>query len=538
MLKHGATHAEGVQDAIIRNLEACEALTTITRTSLGPNGMNKLVQNHIGKTYVTSDCATMLAQMDVQHPAAKMLRLAAEMQEQEVGDGTNLVCTFGGEILTKAQKLLRMGLKPVEITNGYSMATKKALEILEASTFDPVKDIRNVDEVSHLMRTVMSSKNVDESLAEWVAKACIASNPASGGFRVGNVRVATILGSGMGDTFMVQGLATTRTSNSRTSIKSVTDCKVGVFVNPLDVENTDSKGSVLMKNADDLKNYNKSEEEYMEKQVKEIADSGINVCIFGGKCSDLALHYLERYGQMVITTSSKFELRRICEVVRATSQMRAGHVKPSEIGRCSSIAEVEYGETTVINFVNEEGEASSMSTIVVRASSRQLLDDAERAINDGVNVYRQLCRDPRLVPGGGATEIALARKISDYADTVPGLEQYAIRSYAEAFEIIVGSLASNSGRLATDIVADLYAAQAAGKTTMGVNTIMESTDGIADMAEANVWDCLATKTTALQLVVNTAVDILRVDNIIMARLAGGPKPKGPNKNWDKDPIFG
>jgi T-complex protein 1 subunit theta len=385
----------------------------------------------------------------------------------------------------------------------------------------------------------MSSKNVEGSLADWVAKACIASNPASGGgFRVANVRVATILGSGMADTFMLPGLATTRTSNSKTSIKSVTDAKVAVFVNPLDVDNTDSKGNVLMKSADDLKAYNKSEEAFMEKQVKEIADSGVNVCVFGGKCSDLALHYLERYGQMVITTSSKFELRRICEVVRATSQMRAGPVKPSEIGVCQSVSEVEYGDTTVINFKLADGEATGMSTIVVRASSRNLLDDAERAINDGVNVYRQLCRDPRLVPGGGATEIALARKIADYADTLPGLEQYAIRAFAEAFEIIAGSLASNSGRLATDVVAELYAAHAHGKDTTGVNVIMESTDKVADMAEAGVWDCLATKTTALQLILNTAVDILRVDTIIMARLAGGPKPKGPNKNWDKDPIFG
>eukprot|EP00656_Telonema_subtile_P057576 TRINITY_DN949_c0_g1_i4.p1 TRINITY_DN949_c0_g1~~TRINITY_DN949_c0_g1_i4.p1 ORF type:complete len:501 (+),score=134.36 TRINITY_DN949_c0_g1_i4:145-1647(+) len=500
--------------------------------------MNKLVQNHIGKTYVTSDCATMLSQMDVQHPAAKMLRLAAEMQEQEVGDGTNFVCTFGGEILTKAQKLLRMGLKPVEITNGYTMATKKALELLDASTFDPVSDIRNEDEVKALMRTVMSSKNVEATLADWVAKACIASNPVNTGFRVGNVRVATILGSGMADTFMLSGLATTRTSNSKTSIKSVVNAKVAVFVNPLDVDNTDSKGAVVMNNAEELKEYNKSEEAFMEKQVKQIADSGVNVCIFGGKCSDLALHYLERYGQMVITTSSKFELRRVCEVVRATSQMRAGAVKPSDLGQADSISEVEYGDTTVMNFVVNASENSSMSTIVVRASSRNLLDDAERAINDGVNVYRQLCRDPRLVPGGGATEIALARKIADYADTIPGLEQYAIRSYGEAFEIVVGSLASNSGRLATDVVADIYAAHTAGKTTTGVNVTMESADSTADMAKVGCWDCLATKATALQLIVNTAVDILRVDTIIMARLAGGPKPKGPNKNWDKDPIFG
>merc|ERR1712072_667456 len=152
--------------------------------------------------------------------------------------------------------------------------------------------------------------------------------------------------------------------------------------------------------------------------------------------------------------------------------MAAGTVSPSDIGHVSTVAEVEYGETTVINFQANAGETNRMTTIVVRASSRNLLDDAERAINDGVNVYRQFCKDPRLVPGGGCTEIALARKLSDYADTISGLEQYAIRAYAEAFEIIVGSLAANSGRLATDVVADLYAAQAAGKTTFGVNTTM------------------------------------------------------------------
>jgi T-complex protein 1 subunit theta len=538
MLKHGASTASGVQDAIIRNLEACEALTSITRTSLGPNGMNKLVQNHIGKTYVTSDCATMLAQMDVNHPAAKMLRLASEMQEQEVGDGTNLVCTFGGEILTKAQKLLRMGLKPVEITTGYTMATRKALEILESSSYESVKDVRNLAEVTPLMHTVMSSKNVDSSLADWVAKGCIASNPLSGRFHVGNVRVATILGSGMADTFMLPGLATTRCTKSRTSIKSVEDARVGVFVNPLDIDNTDSKGNVLMKNADELKNYNKSEEAFMEEQVKAIADSGVNVCVFGGKCSDLALHYLERYGQMVIVTQSKFELRRICDVVKATSQMRAGAVKPSEIGRCANVSEVEYGGSTVMNFRATEGETAAMSTIIVRASSQSLLEDSERAINDGVNVYRQLCRDPRLVPGGAAMEMQLARQVADYADTIPGLEQYAIRAYAEAFEIIASSLAKNSGRTGTDVVADLYAHHNAGRLTMGVNVEMENPETCADMAEMGVWDCLATKETALHLIMNTSVDILRVDTIIMARQAGGPKPKGPNKNWDKDPIFG
>lgn len=337
---------------------------------------------------------------------------------------------------------------------------------------------------------------------------------------------------------MLPGLATTRTTKSMTSIKSVTDAKVGVFVNGLDVNDTDSKGHILMKNAEDLKNYNKSEEKWMDAQVKAIADSGVNVCVFGSKCSDMALHYLERYGQMVITTASKYELRRICDATQATSQMAAGTVSPSDIGHAASVAEVEYGETTVINFQATAGETNRMTTIVVRASSRNLLDDAERAINDGVNVYRQFCKDPRLVPGGGSTELMLARYIANYAETISGLEQYAIKAYAEAFEIIVASLAKNSGRLGTDVVTELYAAHSHGQSMMGVNVVMESTDNLADMSEVGVWDCLVTKLTALKLIINTVSDILRVDTIIMARDCGGPKAKGPNKNWDKDPIFG
>merc|ERR1712072_1335818 len=147
MLKHGAEHHTGVQDAIIRNLEACKQLTTITRTSLGPNGMNKMIINHLEKLFVTSDSATILKEMEVQHPAAKMLVLAAHMQEQEIGDGTNLVVTFGGEALHQAEELLRKGLKPAEIVTGYSLAQAKALEVLETLSPESVKNVRDVEEV-------------------------------------------------------------------------------------------------------------------------------------------------------------------------------------------------------------------------------------------------------------------------------------------------------------------------------------------------------------------------------------------------------
>merc|ERR1711988_1461641 len=467
MLKQGAEHHTGVQDAIIRNLEACKQLTSITRTSLGPNGMNKMIINHLEKLFVTSDSATILKEMEVQHPAAKMLVLAAHMQEQEIGDGTNLVVTFGGEALHKAEDLLRKGLKPAEIVTGYGMAQRKALEVLETLSSNEVKNVRDVEEVTQVLETVLATKNVLNSLARIVASACIESCPENAkSFNVGNVRVAKALGAGMSSTHLVQGLV--MVGHVEGTIKKVEKAKVAVYSVGLDVEATDTKGTVMIKNADDLKSYNKSEEDAMEAIVAEMSEAGVNVAVFGSAVSEIAQHFLERYGIMVCKVMSKFELRRLCQATGATAMVRVGRPTPEELGACDIVQEKELGQTKIVVFQNT-GETNTISTIVVRASSQNILDDQERAINDGVNVFRALCRDPRLLPGGGAAEIELAAKIAAYGDSLPGLEQYAVRAYAEAFEVVPRSLALNAGHKATELVSDLYAAHTRGNAAMGVS---------------------------------------------------------------------
>merc|ERR1711959_230958 len=536
MLKHGAEHHSGVQDAIIRNLEACKELTAITRTSLGPNGMNKMITNHLEKLFVTSDSATILKEMEVQHPAAKMLVLAAHMQEQEIGDGTNVVVTFGGEALHKAEDLLRKGLKPAEIVSGFRMAHHKTKEILEGLATTSVADMRNLDEVSKVLETVLATKNVLGSLARIVAEACIQCCPENQrSFNVGNVRVAKALGAGMSSTHLVQGLV--MVGNVSGTITRVEKAKLAVFSVGLDIEATDTKGTVLIEIADLLKSYNKSEEDAMEAIVKEIAEAGVNVCVFGSGVSEIALHFLERYKIMVCKVLSKFELRRLCQATGATAMVRVGRPTPEEMGRCDVAEEKELGQTKIVVFNNTD-ETNTISTIVVRASSSNILEDQERAINDGVNVYRSLCRDSRLVAGGGASEMELALQLGAYGDTIPGLEQYAVRSYAEAFEVVARSLAQNAGHKATELISDLYASHTKGQTSAGVTVDIEAGNPVSDMAADGVMDCYMVKDSALTLVNNCCLDVLRVDQIIMARPAGGPKMKGPNKNWDKDPVFG
>lgn len=280
----------------------------------------------------------------------------------------------------------------------------------------------------------------------------------------------------------------------------------------------------------------------MEAIVKEIADSGVNVCVFGSGISEIAMHFLERYKILVAKITSKFELRRICQATGATAMVRVGRPTPEEMGSVDVVEQKELGQTGIVVFRNEKQDGvedtNGVATIVLRASSRNILEDQERAINDGVNVYRALCRDGRLLPGGGATEIELAAKLASYADTLPGLEQYAVRAYAKAFEVIPRSLAHNAGHKTTELISELYNAHAKGQVAAGVTMNVEDQESIVDMSAEGVWDCYMAKESAFKLVSSTCMDVLRVDQIIMSRPAGGPKMKGPNKNWDKDPVFG
>lgn len=322
------------------------------------------------------------------------------------------------------------------------------------------------------------------------------------------------------------------------SITKVVDAKVAVFSVGLDIEATDSKGTVLLQDADHLKTYNKSEEDNMEAIVKELAEAGVNVAVFGSGISEIAQHFLERYKIMTCKVTSKFELRRLCQATGATAMVRVGRPTPEEIGHVDVAEQKELGQTQIVVFKNEGDDSNAVCTIVLRASSSNILEDQERAINDGVNVYRALCRDPRLLPGGGATEIELAARLATYADTLPGLEQYAVRAYGKAFEVVPNSLASNAGHKTTELVSDMYTAHAKGETAAGVSMNVEDDTPIIDMAAAGVWDSYYAKESAFKLVSSTCMDVLRVDQIIMSRPAGGPKMKGPNKNWDKDPVFG
>jgi T-complex protein 1 subunit theta len=437
--------------------------------------------------------------------------------------------------MSQAEDLLRMGLHTSDIIAGYKKASDKASEIMETLTINIVNDLRNSTDVANAMKSAVSAKiyGYEDILAPVIAKACINASPKnSKNFNVDNVRVLKIAGGAISDAHLIEGFALERDTHG--TVKHVRGgAKVAVFGCSLDTATTETKNTVVIRNAEDLLNYNSSEEQSIEKEIKSIADSGVKVVVSSGGFGEMALHFIERHGMMAIKVASKFQLRRLCQAIGATPLVRVDAPTVDEMGHCDSVNVEEIGDTKVVVFRQnpKDGDRAGLSTIVVRGATQNVLDEIERAVDDGVNVYKQLTKDQRLVAGAGAFEIELSRQLSNFADETPGLEQYSIRKYAESFLVVPRTLAESAGFSATDVISKLNAIHEGGKTSFGVN--VEDIEGL-DAIEANIVDPYATKYWATKFATDAAVTVLSVDQIIMARPAGGPKPRAPQGNWDDD----
>ena len=357
MLKEGSKHLSGLEEATYKNIEAAKQLSTCVRTSLGPNGMNKMVINHLEKLFVTNDSATIVQELEVQHPAAKMLVLASKMQEAENGDGTNLVVVLAGELLLLAEELLKDGLHCSEVIAGYTAAAEKAYSVLDSlvKVTSPPTVFHDVDALAKCITPVIAAKQWgnEDLFAARIAEACVLSMPSvPANFNVDNVRVAKIPGNSILATTVVKGMCMTRGVVG--NITEVKDAKVAVYGIPLDSATTETKGTVLLKSAEELKAYNDSEEVALEKVIKEIAAAGCNMLVCGQAIGELALHFLDKYKIMCMKCPSKFELRRVCRTTGATTLVRLEPPTANELGACKHIHVKEIGSTRCTIFDHED----------------------------------------------------------------------------------------------------------------------------------------------------------------------------------------
>jgi T-complex protein 1 subunit theta len=305
-----------------------------------------------------------------------------------------------------------------------------------------------------------------------------------------------------------------------------------VYTCPIDTQTTETKGTVLIKSADELMNFSRGEENLLESQIKAIADSGAKVIVSGGKFGDMALHYCNKYNILAVRLMSKFEVRRLCKTVNATPLPKLSAPKKEELGFCDKVYIDEVGGTAVVIF-EQQSKESRISTIIIRGSTDNTMDDIERAIDDGVNTFKALTRDGRLLAGAGANEIEIARQIALFAETLPGLEQYSVGKFAEALQSLPVALADNAGIKSTDMISLLLASHQEGNSTSGVN-IESDTASLVDAIKANIYDLYLTKYWGIKYATNVANTILQVDQIICSKPAGGPKPPKQGGDWDQD----
>ncbi|KAH7825504.1 chaperonin containing TCP1, group II (cytosolic) [Monocercomonoides exilis] len=538
LFKEDTRHEEG-KSVPIKNIEAVQDLTNIIRTNLGPNGLSKLVVTHLDKVIVTRRTETVLYNLTVEHPVAKLVVMAAKNQADEVGDGTTQIVAWIGELLSKIKPLILMRLPIKDIQTGLDLSLEHALNLLPKLAVHEITDPFNLDQVTKVLKPVIGAKmsGQEDFLAPLVAKACIdicPKNPAN--FNVDNVRFAKVMGGIVTDSSVVRGFCIPRTTEGE--IKKVTNAKIAVFGCAIDRDEGETKGTIVMNTADELQSYTAKEEMRMKAIVEEIISSGANVVVTGSTVSEIALHYLEQNHIMVIKILSKFDLRRFCLATHATSLVRLGKPTAEELGFCHSIRVTEVGGMEVLIISQEEDEddessssssssekaavTSRVSTIILRSSTQAALDDVERVMIDAVNTYKDMVKNSMFVAGGGAFEAELSQQMLAFGATQTNLAQYSIGAFAESLLCVPRILAETAGMNANETITQLTHAHAQGKVNTGVN--VESLS-LEDMKEKGIFDSLYLKEWVLRFGVDCVKTVLSVDSIIMSKPAG-IKPPG------------
>lgn len=535
LFKQGYLSISNEEGAIARNVQAVREISNIILTSMGPSGRNKIIVNKLGKIFVTNDAATMLNELEIVHPIVKILIMASKQQEFEMGDNTNLVIVLAGELLIIAEKLITLGLKVPEVIQGYNLAAKFVNETLEKLVIDNVENFMDKDQLIKVIKPVISAKQygnesiITKLVVESIQQVLNPKNPFN--FNIDSIRVVKIMGASLNQSQVIKGMVFPREPEG--SVKNIDQkSKVVVFTSPIDISTTETKGTVLLHNAQEMLDFTKGEEHQLDQLVKEISDSGVKVVIAGSSIGDLALHFFNKYKILVLKVPSKFDIRRICQVCGATPLPRLGAPMPDEMGTIDIIETKEIGGDRVTIF-RQDDSISRTSTIILRGATQNNLDDIERAIDDGVNAIKGLIKDNRLLPGAGAVEIELVKLITQYGEKTPGLMQLAIKNFAKAFEVIPRVLAETSGFDSSEMLSKLYASHSQEDNLIyGIDIDNEE---VVDVSTIGIYDLYASKKSAIALAVEATNTILSIDQIIMAKRAGGPQvPKQQRTgNWDQ-----
>ena len=531
------TQRQRGRDARRSNMLAAQIIAEVLKTTLGPRGMDKMLIDSLGDITITSDGATILDEIDVQHPAAKMMIEVAKTQDKEVGDGTTTSVILAGALLNKAGELIDDEIHPSIIIKGYQAAGEKALEALEKVAMDV--DFEDRDILRKISNTSMRSKAVmsaREHLSEIVIdaiKQIIEERNGEVIADVDNVQIVKKEGQSLLETELVRGIIVDKEVVHAGMPKKIKGAKIALLDTPLEVKKTEFDAEIRITNPESIKAFLDQEAEMLKKKVDMVVQAGANVVFCQKGIDDMAQHFRAKAGVLAARRVKKSDMEKLAKATGGKIVNNLVDLKPEDLGECGLVEERKVGNDKMI-FVEECVDPQAVS-IFIRAGLERMLDEAERSINDALYVVSDVAEVPKVVAGGGSVEMEMAKAVRDYAGQVGGREQLAIEAFAEALETIPKTLAENAGMDIIDTMVALRAAHSKEDGAhMGVNVFGE---GVVDMLEQGVLEPLVVKEQAIKSGIEVASMILRIDDVVAAKPStpeSGPEGGSSGTDFDSD----
>ena len=513
ILKENVERNRG-QEAQRSNIAAAKAIAGAVRTTLGPRGMDKMLVSGTGDITITNDGATILQEIAVQHPGAKMVIEVAEAQDNEVGDGTTTAVVLVGSLMEQAEHLLAKKIHPTIIAQGYRMGMEKALEILDdlAITIDPY----DRDMLIRIADTAMTGKSIeavkDKLNGIAVDGVMLVAEKKDGAVFVDeeNILIKKQGGEAMDDAELIQGIVLDKTRISEDMPRKVKDAKVALIASPLEIKKTQVKAKIRISSSEQVSAFSAQEREALKKFADTVIGSGANVLLCQKGIADAVAYYLAKGGVLAVEDVPEKDLKFAARALNADIVNKPDELGTATLGYAKSVEQVDDADLIRISGC----ENPKAVTILLRGSSEYLLDELERAVVDGTRVVMDAMEDTRLLVGGGSVETELLMKIHDYAAKVGGRVQLAIEAYAASFEVIPITLAENSGFNPLDKLVDLKNAHAKGKKHAGLNVY---TGKVIDMHKEGVLEPHRSKRQSIQSSAEAAVLLLRVDDMMITQ---------------------
>src|SRR5437660_4239051 len=528
ILKEGTSRSRG-QDALKANIMAAKIIAESVRSSLGPKGMDKMLVDGFGDVTITNDGATILDEMEVQHPAAKMMVEVAKTQDDEVGDGTTTSVVVAGELLKKAEELIDQRIHPTVIVDGYREASNRALEVLDqiAIKIDPTDKatLRRVAEVALASKNLDEDKEAMEELAVNAILQVAEKNPDGYKVDIDDVKVEKKPGESLTDTALIKGIVLDKEIVHPGMPKRVEDAKIALVDAPLEVEKTEFDAKINIENPEQMKAFLDEEEKMLKEMTDKISNSGANVLLCEKGIDDVAQHYLAKKGILAVRRVKQSDMEKLVKATGGKVVSNVNDLRPEDLGFAKLVEERKVADDKM-TFV-EGSKNPKAVTILVRGGSERLSDEAERAIHDALCVVRDVVLDPRVVGGGGAPEAEVARRLREHAQKLSGKEQLAVIALGEALETLPTALAENAGLDPIDILVQLRVAPEKGQLWAGVDV---NEYKVADLKERGILEPLGAKVQVIKSAAEAAGMILKIDDVIAAAKSsaggqGGPKGK-------------